>query len=248
MMRSGVNEFLILTIKKYLFKLRSYSGYLCGLILAQVLALAFSLSGASSFGISVGNTHVTVGSYSALLALVFSVVWVFIISVLLASRACKDASFSFPGNRLTDSLSDLAYILTGCLFGALTTALFGSALRVVTLMVFPGHVLAQGFAPVFSDLCVIAAAAFFYMLLVSAVGFFSGTLFRLSKLFIVVVASIIVFFFFSVAIGGLSIWSEIGGFLFQEESLPFFALIMGGISLLFYAAGTLISNCMEVKK
>jgi hypothetical protein len=238
-----------LTAKKYLFKLRAYSGYVCGLVLAQVLALVFALSSAYSMGFSSSSYTVNIHSYSAQIVLIFSVVWAFIVAISISSRKSKDASFSFPGNRLTDSLSDLAFLLTCCLFGAVTTALSGAVLRFELLLFFPGNVIWQGFYPVFGDLCVVAAAAFFYMLLVSAVGFLSGTLVRINKVFIIIVAAVLVFINVAMLnrLGGLPVWGAMFDLLFMKSPLALFTLITAAGSCLLFALGTVISSRMEVK-
>lgn len=236
--------------RKYLFKLRSYSGYFCGLILAQLIAGLMLSTGSMSIGTSVANLSLTLQVYSAQIVLIFSVVWIFIISLLITTRGSKDASFSFPGNRLSDSISDVGYILTGCLFGGITTALFGAALRIEIFLLYSGNVMAQGFYPAFTDLCTIGAATFLYMLLTSAAGYFAGTLIRLSKMFIVVIISVVIFMFFSLS--NLAESRSLGGaileLLFEEQSLGLFALMTFLISAVLYSLCTVISHRMEVRK
>ena len=237
-------------LKAYLFKVRAYSGYLGGLILVQLLAMGLVLSSSVSLGMGTNNLRIVLHTYSSQLVLVFSVVWSFIVSIVVTSRSSKDAVFSFPGSRQTDSLSDLAFMLTCCVFGAVTTAFFGVAVRLELLLVFPGGVLAQGFYPVFGDLCVIAVATFSYMLLLSAAGYFAGTLFRFSKVFIAVVTVLIVFVCFSVLnwTHTLPIWGVVWNYLFRSESLWSFALISAAVAACLYCVSAAISFHMEVKK
>ena len=105
-MRSSAaeNTALTLTIKKYLLKVRANSGYLGGLILVHLLALGLALSSSISLGMGTNNLKIVLHTYSSQLIVVFSVVWSFITAIALASRGSKDASFTFPGNRLTDSV------------------------------------------------------------------------------------------------------------------------------------------------
>lgn len=252
MMLSGVRDhlFISLSIKKYLMKLRSYSNYFCGLILAQVLAATMLLSGSSTMGMGIANLNITLHTYSAQITLIFSVVWALIIAILITSRVNKDASFSFPGNRLTDCLSDVAYIVTGCLFGGIATALFGAALRMEIFLAHSGSVLAHGFYPVFTDLCTIAAATSLYMLLISAAGYFAGTLFRISKVFIIIVSAILIFAFFIVSnyVDTTPFWNIIVKLLFEESSLALFAISVVFISAVLYGLSVVIANHMEVRK
>ena len=132
----------------------------------------------------------------------------------------------------------------------MTTALFGVALRLEMLVVYPGNVLAQGFRPDPGVMCVIAAATFLYMLLVSALGYFAGTLFRRSKVFVVIVTALLVYVIFSILnwTNSAPFWGAVWDFLFRSPSLASFALISAASAACLYAAGAVISGFMEVKK
>ena len=250
-MLSGNNahSFTVLTARQYRYKLRAYSGYLSALVLVQILGMIFAFSG-SGYGSTGGSTfHLTTHVYSAKLIVIFSVIWSFALAILVSSRASKDAAFSLPGNRNTDSLSDIAFLLTGCLLGAVTTALSGAALRVVLLPFIHGEILADGFYPALGQLSIVALATFTYMLVFSAAGYFSGTLFRISKLFVIPIGVIIVFLIFY-----NNAYSDSLSFLNASEQsyksgLPTpFIWIMLGVFAVLYVLSAVISSRMEVKK
>jgi hypothetical protein len=250
-MQSGDNahSFMTLTAMQYRYKLRAYSGYLCSLVLAQILGMVLAYSG-SGYGSTGGSTfHLTTHIYSAKLIFIFTVIWSFALSIMISSRASKDATFSLPGNRNTDSLSDLAFLLTGCLIGAVTTALTGAALRVILLPFIHGEILADGFYPAPGLLGMVALATFIYTLVLSAAGYFSGILLRISKLFIIPVGVLIVFLLYynNAYSGSLSVL--VASEQSYESGLPMpFIWIMLGIFAALYALGAVISSRMEVKK
>jgi hypothetical protein len=238
-----------LFFKAYVYKLRAYSGYICGLILAQLLASVLMLNGSNTFGTSDPFNSITLHTYTARIIMQFSVIWALIVAFTVSSYTSKNAAFSLPANRLTDCFSDFAYMLTGCLFGGVTTALFGAAFRIIVLLLHPGTLLVSGFYPAVPELCTVAAVTFFYMLLVSAVGYFAGTLLRISKIFIVLVASLGAVLLFS--LNSLSDNATLTGllqnYLFYRDSLASFALSALIVSAFFLALSTLICRRLEVK-
>lgn len=252
MMQSDVIKpgFASLALKGYLFKLRAYPGYFCGLILAQLLALVLMHSSAYSSGMSPANLSITNYSYGVKLVLTFSAAWIFMIAMMSASRSSKNSTFSFPGNRLTDSLSDVAYILTGCLFGGLTTTLIGAPFRIALVLISPVNVVAQGFYPTLGELATIAAGTFLYMLLLSSVGYLSGTLIRHSKIFVVIVPALLLYIYFSMVntMNSPPFWRAVRNFLFNEDSLVRFAFMTAAVSVAFYAISAVAANHVEVKK
>lgn len=245
-------SFISLTIKKYLFKLRAYTGYFCGFILAQLLASVLLLSSSANSGISSIVFNITLHTYSAQLILVFSVIWSFVLSILISSQFIKNTTFTLPGNRLTDCTSDLIYILTGCLFGAITAALFCAAVRTALYFSFRDSVFSQGFYPSFSDLITVTAATFLYMLMASAAGYFAGTLIRINKVFFVVIAMILIilnYIFTTVNfVSGRSALWPLWALLFKQKSLAVFALTMITLSAIFYLLSNIIANRTEVKR
>ncbi len=250
-MSSGNNahNFIKLTAKQYRYKLRANSGYLAALVLAQILGMVLGCSGSGSGSTGGSTFHLTTHIYSAKLIVIFSVIWSFALAILVSSRGSKDAPFSLLGNRNTDSLSDIVFLLTGCLFGAVTTALSGAALRVVLLPFIHGQIIADGFYPAFGQLGIVAFATFMYMLLFSAAGYFSGTLIRISKLFIIPIGVFIIFLIFY-----SNTYSDSLSFLDASEQsyksgLPTpFIWIMLGIFAVLYVLSAVISSRMEVKK
>lgn len=251
MLSSGNELHLSVAVKnQYIYKLRSYSGYFCALVLLQVIGALFSLSGSMTTGDSVGNINITFHSMSAQITVIFTECWAFVISVLLATHTSKDAAFTVVGNRLSDCLSDMAFILTGCVFGGISAALFGVAMRVPICFIYAGRVMAKGFYPTLGTVCTIAVATMLYMLLLSSAGYLAAVLVRLHKVFIVIYPAILIGTILIVKNSEKSqtflriCWDSI----IKEKSLGIFALRVVIISAIVLAIGTVISNRMEVKK
>lgn len=246
-------SFISLTIKKYLFKLRAYTGYFCGFFLAQILASILLLSVSKNADISSFIFNITMHTYSSQLILVLSVLWAFIISILISSQFIKNASFTLPGNRLSECCSDFVYIITGCLLGAISAALCSAAIRTELYFSFKDSVFVQGFYPSFTDLITVATATFLYMLAASAAGYFAGSLIRISKVFFVVIAVLLFilnYTYFTTAnlVSGRSVLAPLWHLLFKQRSLAIFAITMVVLSAALYLLSTFIANRTEVKR
>jgi hypothetical protein len=249
MLSDGISLSLPKAVKnQYVYKLRAYSGYFCALVLAQVIAVLLSANGTTSALTAGGN--ITFNVLSSQIAVYFTEAWALIISLLLTVRANKNAAFTVAGNRLSDCLSDIAFILTGCVFGGVTASLLGVALRVPIYLMHTGAVMEYGFYPALSDICVIAASTMLYMLLLSAAGYFAGVIVRLSKVFIVIIPALFIGAVYLEKNSGRSqtffriCWSSI----INEQSLGMFALRAAVIAIAAFTLGTVISNRMEVRR
>ena len=231
---------------QYIYKLRVYSGYFCTLILMQVIALFFSLSGT----MSVMSSSYTYHEYSALFVVLFSEFWALVVAVLLSTRQRKNEAFALPGNRLSDCLSDIAYMLTGCLLGGVTSALAGIALRIPIYFLHPGLIMLSGFYPDPREIFTIFASTALYMLLLSATGYLCGVLVHLSKVFYAIIPALI---FGAILLENNSsksrtlfriCWDSV----INAHSLSTFAAWVTILSVLLLAAGTIISYRVEVKR
>lgn len=235
---------------QYIYKLWAYSSYFCALVIAQVIAVLMSLGGTTISSLTGIGTNVTVHAFSTQLAVVFTEFWAVIISVLLTTRQNKNESFAMPSNRMSDCLSDIAFMLTGCIFGGVTTALLTAAMRTPVFLMYSGGILAKGFYPAAYDMCVIGLSTMLYMLLFSAAGYLAGVLVRFSKIFVVIYPAV---FIGAIILEKNSPKSQTffricwSGILY-ETSLGIFALKIIIISVLAFAVGAAVSNRMEVRK
>jgi hypothetical protein len=231
---------------QYVYKLKAYSGYFCGLILAQIIALIFSFSGTEMGGSGTYTYHY----YSAQIVVLFTEFWALIIAILLCTRQSKNESFALPGNRLSDCLSDISYMLTCCLFGGITSALAGVALRIPVYFGNQGILFLDGFYPDAGVIFTIFATTALYMLFFSAAGYLCGTLVRFSKAFFLIIPALIAGTIFLECNSPRSqtffriCWDSV----INAHSLTPFAVWVSTLSVLMLAIATILSNWVEVKK
>lgn len=248
-MRSDGNSISLSAAVKnqYIYKLHSYSGYFTALILAQIIAAILSMFGTVSY--STGNQYI-VGVISAFFAVCFSLIWAVAAAFALTTNAKKNISFEVVGNRFSDCLSDIAFILTGCVFGGVTTAILSAALRTPVYFIHIGSVLADGYIPNFAELCIVAAATALYMLLFASAGYLAGVLVRLHSIFIVLIPALLIGLIIYGTRANIShpVLSFCYNAIFEEEILGFFALKVVSIAAVLFALGAVISNRLEVRR
>ncbi len=251
-MRSEENNLRLSTAVKnqYIYKLRANSGYFCALVLAQVIAGLMMFAGSAATGTAIDNVQIMFYTISPQIAVIFSVIWALIISILLTTHANRDIAFTVTGNRKSYFLSDIAFILTGCVFGGVTSALIGVALRVPFYFLHMGNVMLNGFYPNLGQVCIIAASTMLYMLLLAVAGYFAGTLLRFRKVFIIIAAALFVGIIYLRTNLGESqsflrmCWDSI----INEKLLGFFTLRVTAVSIVMFAVTVALSYRMEVRK
>lgn len=233
-------------INQYFYKLSAYSGYLCGLVAVQLIGAFFALGGTVS---SISATY-SYHYYSGLIPVLFSEFWALVVSVLFCTRGEKSEAFALPANRLSDALSDIGYLVTGCLFGGVTSTLSCIALRIPVYLQNKGILIENGFAPDFAVFFTILASTALYMLFFSAIGYLCGSLVRLHKAFLLLLPAI--------AAGAIvletnsrrsqTLFRECWDSIINEHSLALFAVRVLALSALMLAVSVILANRVEVKK
>jgi hypothetical protein len=234
-------------LNQYFYKLKAYSGYFSGLILAQFIAFVLSLGGTMT-DISANYAY---HYYNAELIILPTVFWALIVPFLLCTCKSKNQSFALPGNRLSDTLSDIAYLLTGCLFGSVTSTLAGIALRVPVYFGNRGSVFLDGFYPDLDINLTVFATTALYMLFFAAVAYLCGVIIRLHRAFIVILPASIVG---AIMLIHNTLYEHDTAFLtwwdsvIRANALQSFARLAIVFSVLFFVAAVLISIRLEVRK
>lgn len=235
--------------KQYSYKLKAYVQVFWNLVFLQLLAIFFSLNGVGMMGSSSESIELEVHYYSADLVAFFTMLWGFIIAIIITTKAYRNDDFTFVTNRLSHNLSNLLFLLTASLIGGLTAMLSTYLLKVITYLFVGPQTMAN--SSVFGTPAALILGIFatsFYIFLFCAFGYLVGTLVQIHKVFVVLVPAL---FFGSLVLGGVSgnarIVSNLVGFIFSESSILLFIIkIIVTCSLLFTSAFVL-SNRMEVR-
>ena len=231
---------------QYIYKLRGHSNYFVALILAQIIAAVLFFGGILTSSYGNNSFHI----FHSGLFIAFTVLWAVCVSVLLTTKQSRSENFTLPGNRISNYLSDIAFMLTGCLFGGVTSTLLGMAIRLPVFIAHMGWVMEKGFYPDMRVMLIICADAMLYLLLYSAGGYFVGMLAKLSKWFYVVIAAFFLSFMFLVNSSAKSQTFLRACFesIAAEKSLGMFTVKVVMISAILLFASAVISSHMEVRK
>jgi len=232
------------TVKKqYLFKLKANIDSFSTLVFIQLLAIALSFfGGVGSSGMSSEDIQIHVNYYSADLVIPFTLIWAFTTAITITTKPYRNHDFTFISNRLSSSLSNILFLATISILGSMTALLAGNMLNFLAYLrldslVYTGT---AGLKEVLIGICV----TFLYVFLISAVGYFVGSLVQLNKLFTVLIPVL----FFGWLFLGLQFITNVFLFYGQESILSIFILKVLVTTSVLFLASTTIWNRLEVRQ
>lgn len=231
-----------IVMKQYKFKLNSYVGALTSLIMTQILAIFMSFSGSGMMGTSSEFVGISVHYYTADFLNAFMMLWAFITAITITTKAYRYDDFSFVTNRTTSNLSNMLFLLTLSIVGAITTFLGGFLLKTLLYFWFDMEKMTI-MQTTLLEYVTGLIALIFYLLLFSAIGYFLGTLYQVSKvsLFLSIVLIIAAIFLLGIQIQGVF------QFFASESSIGIFIIKVLFTVIILFATSTVISNKMEVR-
>ncbi len=247
MFLTNVNKWEIIK-KQYQYKLRAYIGVFTTLLVLQVLAILFSLGGVGSHGTSTDGIQITVQFFSADVVIFFTMIGVFILSILMTTKAYRNDDFSFVTNRLTNNLSNGLLLITISVAGGVTAMFSGFVIKSLMYFLKGAPIIYNGFFHL-NEFLIGLVSTSLYLLLLSAIGYFIGTLIQINK-FIAILLAAVVFssLFFNINLGFGSILGAGITFYTAESSVFLFSIKIILTVAIFFVASTLMSNQLEVRK
>ncbi len=233
--------------KQFFFKMKANIDSLSSLIWIQLLAMFFSFNAIGGMGFSSDDISFDVRYFTTDMVMVFTLIWSFITAITITTRPYRYHDFTFITNRVSSSLSNILFLATANLFGAMTAILANNLLKMVWILSDEPHFysLQAGYWEHFLGILI----AFLYLMLFSAVGYLVGTLVQISKVFIVILSALVIGSLFASALLGISpIFMHLHQFYFKESSMLFFLLKIVLSSAVLFTASISILNRLEVRK
>jgi len=227
------------------WKLSSYSSVFMTIVVVQIIA---SLLFQNSTGqMSSGNSfiNVEIRYYGLDGILMFSMITVFIISAMLASKHMMEENLSIVTTRLTASISTVVAQLIICVITTCTAlSSFYIFALVLRMRSSEGQFLVQTAIEVKSLLL------FFSLLVVlSAAGFFVGSFFQMNRWIIVFLGVVVIIFLLLYLTSSKQTVSYLDGEIIAENTKVWFtSLKCLGISAVIYAVTIYIRNQQEVSR
>jgi len=232
--------------KQYVYKLWAYASSFSTLVAIQIIAVFFSFLGSGMSGSGNFVYEITIKYYSADMFMIFTMIWGLITAFIIVSKPFLNPDFYFVTNRISSFLSNLLFMMTASIIGAITTILSSFLLKVMVYFQYDSkQILVQSSDYVTpSEFFMGFSASFMYILLGFSIGYFFGLLKEISKLLLTFVATLL--------LGGLftGLFSEMNVSIYQffsESSYPLFMSKILFIVTIVFLASFFISRNMEVK-
>lgn len=232
-------------IKQYFYKLKSYIQVFFTLVIVQLIGILFSLGGIGASGTSSDLFDIDIRYYSGDYVVILTMLWGFISAVIITTKAFRN-DFTFVTNRLSSILSNLLFLLTASFIGGLTVMLSPSILKFIFY-----YMMEKQYVITYSEMIAFPIGIFstsLYILLSCALGYFSGTLFQIHKVFEVVLPAMFFGAIIGEGSGKLMIFSTVYEFLLTESSFPLFILKVIVIVGMLFTCSFVFSNRMEVRQ
>ncbi|QQK81519.1 hypothetical protein HUG20_17440 [Salicibibacter cibi] len=224
------------------YKFKAYLDVFATLVIVQLLGVLLSFNGTAMSSYGGVATEMEVQYYTADVVMGVTIVWGFISSLLLTTKAYREDAFAFVTNRMTSHFSSIIFIGIFSVAGGITAVLSGFLLQV--LMYYGAgyqDVLVSGGYTDPLYMLTGTTAAVLFIFLFSALGYFVGMLGQLHWVWVIVVPATII------AVTNVLNLNAMGVF-FEESSFPMFVIkAVLSIAVLFTVSG-LISNRLEVKR
>lgn len=234
------------TVKKqYAFKLRANIDAFSSLIWIQLIAILFSVGGSSSSMTSSEWFHVEVKYYSSDLVVVFTMIWAFVSAITITTKPYRYQDFTFVTNRISSHLSNMLFLLSVSVLGAITAILSKYLLQVIGYFVVNEQMYTTESGTFFLGVGI----SFLYIFCISSIGYFIGALVQVSKLFAVIIPVLFIgILFLEASLGRDATIVKVFEFYILEPSAILFSIKILSTTTLFFLASLAIFNRMEVKQ
>ncbi|WP_404462386.1 hypothetical protein [Sutcliffiella horikoshii] len=236
---------------QFIYKLGAYSGVFISLIILQLIAVLFSLNGVGMSGGGSEQISYSLHYYSGNLVFIFTMLWVFIVSIIITSKVYRNEDFSFVSNRLSSDLSNIFFVIFVSVIGTVTALLSTFLIKVILLFLpkFDMFYYTPTSMNMSSFVFFGVVIAFCYILISAAAGYFVGTLVRLSSLFKIMVPVVFIgYLIFGGMISEVSGLATVVQFFYFETSLITFVLKAILTVIVLFASSGAIFNRMEVRQ
>ena len=246
MMSSEKTNLFKLVKKQTVFKLKAFYSFFTVLLFIQMIAMFFSYFGTMTYGSTVEYVSIEVSFFSADAVIVFSLLWAFITSILLTTKAYRYSDFTFVTNRLTSNFSNILFLLFASLVAGVTAFLSRYLIRVIQFYTTDVFIV-QPFVEPASEIIIGISATVLYVLLFCAIGYFSGMLVQMHRLFLVLLP--VLYLGVLIISDNLSNGSvnPVFGFFGLESSFFMFVVKVLLIVVILFGSATGLTNRLEVK-
>lgn len=235
------------TKRQYIYKLKAYFQLLFNLIIFQAVGIVFSTVSTISENIN----FVTLITYSNTIVTVFSFIMLFSVGYILQTEKYKNLDVAVVGNSYTSSFSDIAYIITICIFGGITTSLGGVLLRILIYFIKSGqNIVGEGFFIPPKVLLIGIISTFLYAVLISSLGYLLGAIAQINKVLLLIIPALIIGSMFLILSNNAysNTVAVIRDFYVSEVSMVMFIIKIFVTSAILFSVAVKIASNLEVRR
>lgn len=227
------------------WKLSSYSSVFMTIIVVQIIASLLTLNGTGQMSSGNSEVRLDIHSYSLDSMLIFSMITMFIISAMLASKHMMEENLSIVTTRLTASISTIISQLIICLIVVFTAL---SSFYMFALVLRLRNPQEQ-----FSVQIAVEAKTFFLffslLVVLSAVGFFVGSFFQANRWTLVIIGITVIIGMFLYLVPSSQTINHVDRETIAADTKVWFtSLKCLAFSAVIYAVTTYFRNQQEVSR
>ncbi|WP_139217098.1 hypothetical protein [Salibacterium halotolerans] len=229
----------------FTFKCRAFTEILSALLLLQLFAVLLSSTIFSTVTTSTFQEgfDVTMDTYSSDFVIVFTMLWGFLCSLNITTKAYREDDFLFVTNRFTSHVATILFLCAVSAAGGVTAALSGFLIRVLAYYIHDNVILSTAFGP--GLFLMGAAAAAGYVLLSTAAGYLAGIIIQWHRAFKLLIPAVVIGL---MSLRGADIAEQFRSFFYLESFFPMFAVKVLGMLVLVFGAGLLFAKRLEVRQ
>jgi hypothetical protein len=225
--------------KQYVFKLQSFSKFFLIIIATQIIGMLFTLTNAGGNSFTANDIYsFNLDKNSNLQVVIFTIACVIGATIFLNFKEYKDMDFTLVSNRMSSNLSNIGFLITLSLFGAVTSALSGVLVRTIKYFFIGGaKIIENGFFVTPGQILCSIGSTFLYILLFSSVVYYCTVLTRRSVIWTVVI----------LLLSSRSLFGNIIVFYGKEHNFLIFMIKVTITVVIFFLASVFLSNNAEVR-
>lgn len=230
--------------KQFKYKWMSYKSVFQGLMIAQIIAMVFSLFGVASSSMGFGFIDLNIQYITGDFVFFFTCLWAFFISVALDRNENRLADQIFVTNSWSRHLANVVFIVIANMIGTITVVTASFFVKMIHIWIFgiDGFIFFGEYT--LPGMLIFFIITFFYLILFSSLGYLIGSIMRQGKL---IKFGVVLF------VGGPLIFTDnsylipLFQFFGDESSVIWFILKILLTSMLAIGLTTLVSRRLEVQ-
>jgi len=235
--------------KQFRFKQKANSGVYSSLVIAQVIAIILAITGPAMGASSIHTIEIISQDFNIINIIAFTTIWAFIISIRMTIKPNWERDIPFVGNGISNDISNALFLMLASAVAGILTVLAAFAVRVLAYYVAgESFLMTSRFILTGEDIATGVVTMIFHLILISAIGYFLGTVTRLHRLLPILLPILGIGLFIAVVQMNYDIIIQMYEFYYNEMNPWFFVLKIVGTAFLLFSASMLISRRTEVRK